>query len=80
MIKSLHLWQTCTSKEAYKNRKKEMKMTKIEQFRNEEYVVWEIHSESFLVETVVNDKIDDNKDRYFSTLDQAMDFVSSDNI
>ncbi|WP_181429520.1 hypothetical protein [Enterococcus plantarum] len=55
-------------------------MTKIEQFRNEEYVVWEIHSESFLVETVVNDKIDDNKDRYFSTLDQAMDFVSSDNI
>lgn len=55
-------------------------MTKTEQFRNDVYVVWEIHSESFLVETVVNDKIDDNKDRYFSTLDQAMDFVSSDNI
>lgn len=55
-------------------------MTKTEQFRNDEYVVREIHSESFLVETIINDEIDDNKDRYFSTLDQAMDFVSSDNI
>lgn len=55
-------------------------MTKTEQFRNDEYVVWELHSESFLVETMINEEIDNNKDQYFSTLDQAMAFVGSDNI
>lgn len=55
-------------------------MTKTEMFRSEEYVVWEIHSECYLVETVENDIADDTKNKYFDTLDQAMDFVSVDYI